>query len=365
MLPTQSAFRTISTAPDDRGNLDDLCVRRHRRPQALSAAFAACAVDAICFVHSATPMPVPPSTARCALGLDAGGSATRWALADVDGTVFAEGRVAPASGLQMLTPEGRAALADTLAALAAALPRRPAAAAAGISGLDATQCGAFAALLADALALDAAAVHARSDIEMLCRAAFADAPPGTGIVLYAGTGSIAALLDATGVLQRAGGRGHLIDDAGGGHWIAREALARVWRVEDESPGAWHASPLARALFAHIGGSDWAATRRYVYGHAAAERGRLGALALAVAEAADDDLAARTLLEDAGRELARPVQALVHRFGPQPVVLAGRVFELHPAIAAALRAELPAHSVLRPLGMPPHHACALLALRAAR
>ncbi|HPP83647.1 MAG TPA: BadF/BadG/BcrA/BcrD ATPase family protein [Rubrivivax sp.] len=309
-------------------------------------------------------MPPTSQAPRCALGIDAGGTATRWALAGPDGAIVAEGRAAPASGLQMYGADGRAALAGVLGALAAALPQPPAAAAAGVSGLDASQAAGFAALLAGALGIDAQAAQATSDIEMLCLAAFVDAPPGTGIVLYAGTGSIAALRDARGVLQRAGGRGHLIDDAGGGHWIAREALARVWRAEDESPGAWHASPLAQRLFAHIGGSDWAATRQHVYGPGAGERGRLGRLALAVAEAADTDAAARSVLEDAGRELARLVRALLRRHGAQPVVRAGRVFDLHPAVADALHAALPAGTPLRALGMPAQHAAARLALHMA-
>lgn len=336
---------------------------------------------------------MPPPLPDCALGLDAGGSATRWALAASDGKVFAEGELAPASGLQMLWAGGRAALADTLRALAGALPCRPAAAAAGITGLDEALAGAFAALLAGALGIDAAAVAAGSDIELLCRAAFADATPARGIVLYAGTGSIAALRDAEGRLQRAGGRGHAIDDAGSGPWIARRALEGVWRAEDECPGAWRGSPLACRLFERIGGSDWPATRRFVYGDGAAvaggpsdtagaagttgaggarhalgaagARGALGPLALAVAAAADEDPVALRLLEDAGRELARLVRALQRRCGAQPVVLAGRVFDLHPAIGAALRAALPAATALRALGMPPPHALARLALRAAR
>jgi len=336
---------------------------------------------------------MPSRLPDCALGLDAGGSATRWALAAGDGTVFAEGELAPASGLQMLWAGGRTALAGTLRALAGALPRRPAAAAAGITGLDETLAGAFAALLAGALGIDAVAVTVGSDIELLCRAAFADATPARGIVLYAGTGSIAALRDAEGHLQRAGGRGHAIDDAGSGPWIARRALECVWRAEDERPGAWRSSPLACRLFERIGGSDWPATRRFVYGDGAAmaagssdpavvaganggrgaegargtasARGTLGPLALAVAAAADEDPVALRLLEDAGRELARLVRALQQRCGPQPVVLAGRVFDLHPAVGAALRAALPAATALHALGVPPVHALARLALRAAR
>ena len=118
-------------------------------------------------------------------------------------------------------------------------------------------------------------------------------------------GSFAARLGADGRLLRAGGRGGLIDDAGSGPWIAREALKAVWRAEDVAPGAWRGSPLARALFERIGGSDWDATRAWVYGGARA-RGELGTLAVAVADAAAQDPDARRLLERAGAELARLV-----------------------------------------------------------
>jgi glucosamine kinase len=136
----------------------------------------------------------------------------------------------------------------------------------------------------------------------------------------------------------------LLDDAGGGYWIAREALRQVWRREDEAPGTGGDGPLGRALFARLGGSDWATTRSFM---ARAARGDVGALALAVAEAAqqgDDD--ALALLRQAGAELARLVHAMHQRVGPQPVVAVGRVFELHPAVMQGLQdAWVPGTSVI--------------------
>ena len=46
-----------------------------------------------------------------------------------------------------------------------------------------------------------------------------------------------------------------VDDAGGGYWIGREALRRLWRREDEQPGAWRESALARRLFAVVVGDS--------------------------------------------------------------------------------------------------------------
>ncbi|MCM0608492.1 MAG: ATPase [Ideonella sp. WA131b] len=301
------------------------------------------------------------SSAPCHLGLDAGGTQTRWALADAAGRLHAEGTAPPLSGLMLLDDVGRAALRAALDALAAALPpglalRR---AWAGITGVDATLAPALAQALAAALRLGAAQVHVVSDIDLACRAAFA---PGEGVLVYAGTGSVAAHRAADGRLHRAGGRGAVIDDAGGGHWLAREALCRVWRLEDAAPGQGLATPLGRALARAVGGADWAATRNFVYG---ASRGELGTLALAVAEAArEGDATARALLAQAGAELARLAQALHTRLGAAlPVALAGRVWALHPAIEAAFRAALQASAPgvpVRPLSEPAHVAAARLA-----
>lgn len=300
----------------------------------------------------------PPRPMTAALGLDAGGTGTRWALLAADGSLLGEGVGPPLGGGAALDSDaGRAALEQALKAITGRLSAAPEALVAGLTGYDGTPPAAAAALAASltrAFGVAAANQAAMSDIELLCRVRFA---PGTGIVVVAGTGSIAAHLDAEGTLQRAGGRGVLIDDAGGGHWIAREALQAVWRAEDASPGAWRRSPLAVRLFDAIGATDWAGTRRWV---AAASRGQFGALALAVAEAAHDDPAALALLERAGRELARLPCALSARVGCQPLAWAGRVFGLHPAVARAFAAALPPGCEATPLVEPPHHGAARLA-----
>jgi glucosamine kinase len=296
---------------------------------------------------------------RPGLGLDAGGTQTRWALADAGGALLAQGTAAAISGLQLDSAEGRAAMAGTLQGIADAVGP-VCAVVAGVTGFDATQQPQMCAMLAAALRLDprsAHAVRALNDIELACHAAFA---PGAGYVVYAGTGTVAAFVDEQGQLHRAGGRGALIDDAGGGHWIAREALRRIWRAEDHAPGAWQQSLLARKVFAHIGGSDWALSRQWAYN---ASRGELGLLALAVADAAaEHDADALALLHDAGAELARLALALLQRLGPRPLALAGRVFLLHPAIEASLRSALPAGTQVTHCNEVPHIAAARLAAR---
>lgn len=290
------------------------------------------------------------------LGIDAGGTQTRWALATAQGAIVAEGSVRGMSALQLREPE---ALAATLAELAAGVLAhgRPVRVHAGLTGLG-DEIEAMRALVAAPLGLALHAVAITSDIEIAYLDLFA---PGEGYVVYAGTGSVAAFVDAGGVLHRAGGRGVLLDDGGGGFWIGREALRHVWRAEDERPGSWRGSALARALFEHIGGSDWLHSRAFIYG---GDRGEMGRLALAVAKAAGDDPVAREILAGAGRELARLALAMTQRFGPRPVAVTGRATTLHPLIAESMRSALPPAITLSQRESLGHHAAARLALRAA-
>ncbi|WP_269531737.1 N-acetylglucosamine kinase [Chitinimonas sp. BJYL2] len=308
------------------------------------------------------PADHPATSSRLGLGLDVGGTETRWALADPDGSLIAEGAMPGFSGLDLQRPEGEVQVADLLTALAASLPHgaRPVRLVAGVTGMGEPE-GPVAVrlrgLLARALQLDADVIRLFSDIELAYRSVFG---PGEGYLVYAGTGSIAAFVDEAGIFHRAGGYGGLLDDAGSGYWIAREALRQIWRTEDEEPGAWQRSMLAQALFARIGGSDWSSSRAFVYG---ANRGEIGKLALAVAEAGDADPLAHDILWSAGAELARLAGALIHRFGPRPVVLSGRAAGLHPVIETAMRECLPANVALQRSTLAAHHAAARLAVQA--
>jgi N-acetylglucosamine kinase-like BadF-type ATPase len=291
------------------------------------------------------------------LGIDAGGTQTRWALAGVDGAIVAEGAAAGLSALQMHSEAGRAAIHAAFAALAQDVlahgaARRVCAGLTGFGGDGSLPAQWLAQLLG--LAPDKVAVS--SDIEIAYRDSF---QPGEGYLVYAGTGSIAAYIDAAGTFHRAGGRGVTLDDGGGGYWIAREALRHIWRREDETPGAWRDSPMAHAVFDHVGGSDWACSRQFMNGGG---RGEIGQLALAVAASADHDAAARAILQQAGIELARIAMALVSRFGVRPVVLSGRAAELHPLIGEAMRDTLPSDVPLQRRAVQPHYAAARMAAR---
>ena len=279
------------------------------------------------------------------LGLDAGGSQTRWALADTNGELVVQGHVAGLSGLQLQSDAGLASLRATLQTLAHALNEviqgQPLALYGGFTGLGAEQDkAALLALLQEALPVSASHSTLTHDMDIAYRAAFT---PGAGYLVYAGTGSIAAYIDAQGQTHRAGGRGYLLGDEGGGYWIAREALAWVWRQEDCSPGNWKQSPMAQRLFDAVGGNDWQFTRAFVYG---SDRGAMGRLALQVAASSQDDPAAHALLLRAGAALGALAQHLLNRFGPRPVTAGGRALLLSPLLEAGMRSTLPAEIDLK-------------------
>jgi len=228
--------------------------------------------------------------AKLGLGIDAGGTQTRWALARPDGTVVASGHVAGSSALQMASSDGRERLRAVFASLAQDVLAhgRPASICAGLTGFGGDSA-VLTGWLEGLLGVASGAISVRNDIEIAYLDSFA---PGAGYLVYAGTGSIAAFIDADGTFHRAGGHGVMLDDGGGGFWIAREAMRRIWRREDETPGAWRDAPMARAVFDHVGGSDWSFSRQFIYTR---ERGEIGQLALAVAATADADPDALAIL----------------------------------------------------------------------
>ena len=296
-------------------------------------------------------------TKRVGLGLDAGGTQTRWALAHANGDIIADGAVAGITALQLNSNDGRTHIRAALGVIAASALAHGQLhhVCAGVTGLD-QRDERLCDLIGQALQLSPLAVSVHSDIDIAYRDLF---QPGAGYVVYAGTGSIAAYIDETGAFHRAGGRGVLLDDGGGGFWIAREALRHIWRQEDECPGSWQTSPMAVEMFKRIGGSDWSFSRQFFYGR---ERGDIGKLALAVAASANDDTVARNILCAAGSELARLGNAMIKRFGARPIALAGRAALLHPSIESTMRAALPEAATMTVRVSEAHIAAARIAAK---
>jgi glucosamine kinase len=296
----------------------------------------------------------------CGLGLDAGGSATRWALVDAQGQLLAQGQAAPLSGLMMANAEGVQTLQNVAAAISKAqgihAPNVARQVEIGMTGLGDDPMP-LQQLFAKALQVNPNQVKVRSDIELAFRCAFA---PGDGYLVYAGTGSVAAFIDANERVTRIGGRGVALDDAGAGFWIARAAMRLVWRREDERSGAWQHSALAQAVFDYVGGSSWDQSKQFFYHQ---DRGTIGRLATVVGNVADRDADAMFILMRAAEELARLGQVLITRFGDRPVKVAGRVFDLHPMLLQRVSALLNQTKPIERSAAHPHIAAAQMAVTA--
>ena len=259
------------------------------------------------------------------LGVDMGGTASRWVLLDASGAEQARGRAPGGTGL-IGDPGHRQQFIAAVKALRAALPAPPLRAHLGLTGAGFARDPEVNAVCAQALALAPAQVSHENDMELAHRAAF---PDGPGHLVLAGTGSVAMTRLADGTALVIGGHGALIDDGGSASWIALRALRQVLRARDEGGDG---GPLAEHLFRAVGGTGWEAVRRHVY---AGERGRIGLLARAVAEAAAEDQAARAILHAAADELARLARILIARAGPAPLIFTGGALDLGPEIRERL------------------------------
>jgi glucosamine kinase len=270
-----------------------------------------------------------------ALGIDAGGSSTRWLLRDETNVLVFE-KTASITG-HLATPEQQHETLKKLQEMFVDIcnAAQPQSVVAGIAGLSASPNASewFRSTIAKLLHLEVNRVSVYDDIYLAYLTAF---EPGEGILLYAGTGSVAYYLNKDGSRLRAGGFGYLIDDAGGGYWIGREALKQVLRWSDETPAP--KQPLAQAIYETLGTKNWSEVSSLIYGGG---RSKVASLAPAVGIAAQlGDEAAITILKEAGRELARLAQVLLSRVGHSlPVALVGGIGSLSPVLTQALESTL--------------------------
>lgn len=141
-----------------------------------------------------------------------------------------------------------------------------------------------------------------SDIELAYRANFSQ---GEGILLYAGTGSVAFAIDERNQIQQIGGWGYLLGDEGAGFWIGRESIRHSLSLI-ESKQEIAAQSLAGLILAEIAAHDWNSVKTFVYSQ---ERSAIAALSKIVDGAAQKgDQNAIEILRRAANHLAD----LIHR-----------------------------------------------------
>ncbi len=297
------------------------------------------------------------------LGIDGGGTKTLCAVGD-ESKLLATATAGPSNVLRVGEAQARESLHQSV---------RQACAAAGITpGQVTNTCiGAAGAarpevaetvrrILAEILPSTKvpSTINVVGDMQIALEAAFGDGP---GVLVIAGTGSIAYGRDAHGNTARAGGWGFAISDEGSAHWIGRAAAAALVRDMDrtemhrtdparteaarsagdsKSHAALQSSPLASALM-----KAWNVVSLEEFARAPASANPPDFAALFPAVVASTEDSATQILASAGAELAHLASVVICRLfppsrtsetnvaasaAPIPVAMAGGVFR-HAAV----------------------------------
>lgn len=268
------------------------------------------------------------------LGIDVGGTKAVCRLANERGDVLAERR-GPGATLQS---GGEAAVEQALRQVI--LPARREAGARidamclGMAGVDRPEEAAVVrAILARLGQVRSALVV--NDALIALEAGIGSA---AGIVIVAGTGSIAYGRDTEGRAARAGGWGHLLGDEGSGYWLGRQALHAVVRAAD---GRGPATALTARLFAHFGIKQSRDLVQEVYFRLSQPSAIAALSGLVHAAAVDGDAVATGILDTASAELAAAGLAVAGRLKLEscPVLLAGGVLRVSPLLSTRVEMRM--------------------------
>jgi N-acetylglucosamine kinase-like BadF-type ATPase len=263
------------------------------------------------------------------LGIDAGGTKTVCYLATADGTIVGEGRGSGAN----LQAQGELEVEKVLhAIIEQAVGDRtivPAAVCVGIAGVDRAEDDQLVRGIMRRLGFRTHTLVV-NDALIALTAGVGDAP---GVVIIAGTGSIAYGVNEARQAARAGGWGFVFGDEGSGFWIGREALLAVVR---EADGRGPRTRLTRLVLDHFGISHVNGLVREIYDHGyhGLHRQAVAAIGLLVDRAREEgDVVAAEILRHAGEELTRAaasvIEGLQMRGDAFQTVLSGGMFRLMP------------------------------------
>jgi N-acetylglucosamine kinase-like BadF-type ATPase len=299
------------------------------------------------------------------LGIDAGGTKTVCLLADDRGQTLAEGR-GPGANLQVMGELGvETVLRQVIEKSLNDRQITPDAICLGIAGVDRLQDAESVTAIMRRIGQKSRTVVVNDALIALV----AGAGEQAGIVVVAGTGSIAYGRDAAGNAARAGGWGYLLGDEGGGFWIGRAALSAVVRQFDQRGPS---TLLTDFVLEEMKLSTPAEVIHAIYHHGI-QRHIIAGIADVVQRATDSgDAVASAILDRAASELAAAASSVATRLGMRgdvfPTVLAGGIFKGIPSLATRLTTllgEVAPRSEVRRLEVEPAQGAVTLALAAAR
>ncbi|HTX03823.1 MAG TPA: BadF/BadG/BcrA/BcrD ATPase family protein [Candidatus Acidoferrales bacterium] len=180
-------------------------------------------------------------------------------------------------------------------------------------------------------------IRVSDDVEIALRAAI---PNGPGIVIVAGTGSIALASDGAGNLHRAGGLGYLLGDEGSAGWIGFEGVRLLGRVYDARAVEEETS---RLVARHLSVTDRPSLIRAIYAESL-DVAKIAALAPSIiAFASKGNRASKAIVERAASDLAQltvDVASAAHLAEAKPhVALSGGLLREETLLTALLKAKI--------------------------
>lgn len=151
-------------------------------------------------------------------------------------------------------------------------------------------------------------VYVRHDAEIALVGATVGRP---GVIVIAGTGSVAGARNRSGEYARCGGWGHLVGDEGSAYYIAIEGLREVLRAFD---GRGEPTALTSEMLKALGidSPDEILRKLYVEKMSTSDVARLAPLVTQLA--IQGDKVALKIVEEAAEQLALHVIALVKKLG---------------------------------------------------
>lgn len=186
-----------------------------------------------------------------------------------------------------------------------------------------------------------------------------------GVVIIAGTGSIAYGTNAHGEHARAGGWGPAMGDEGSGYYIGRRALEAVVSAYDQRSSA---TSMTEEICHHFNVSTPPELPPVIYESPTKVMREVAQLSKIVVRAArEGDMVARGILTDAALELARAGVAVIKRLKMETsafrVAYVGGVFEAGELVIAPMREAIKSiapHAFVAPPLHPPMIGAARLA-----
>ncbi len=268
------------------------------------------------------------------LGIDGGGTKTTCAVGD-DSHLIATATTGPSNIVRVGEAQARESLRQSVRQACAAAGITPAQVSYTCVGGSGAARPELAAIARDSLAeILATPIEVVGDMQIALEAAF---DTGPGVLVIAGTGSIAYGRDEQGRTARAGGWGFAIGDEGSAHWIGRAAVSAVLRASDprdESSASDSMRESSLSLSVALL-KTWGVTSLIDLARAANSIPPPDFAALFPPVAASQDDLATQVLTSAGKELADVAAVVIrHLFACHaasvPVAMTGGVFR-HAAL----------------------------------